>query len=157
MLFGVDRSQDVLYLHGSSANNMMAVVCERQQRVCVTVTLLDAWVLAKSLFHSSANYRCAVLFCTPAPPGELSDAEKVSALNLITERTVPGRAAEGARAATKAELKATSVLKLKIDTASAKVRTGGPSDPQSDVNDPALQNVWTGIVPIVTTLGERAI
>jgi nitroimidazol reductase NimA-like FMN-containing flavoprotein (pyridoxamine 5'-phosphate oxidase superfamily) len=150
MLFGVAEAQDLLYLHGSIANNMLGTIGERGQRVCVTVTVLDAWVLAKSLFHSSANYRSVVLFCTPE---ELSDDdEKLRALTLISERALPGRSAE-ARAPTKAELKATSVLKLRIDAASAKVRNEGVSEPESDRKDAALANVWSGTVPIVTTLG----
>jgi nitroimidazol reductase NimA-like FMN-containing flavoprotein (pyridoxamine 5'-phosphate oxidase superfamily) len=150
-LFAVDEANDVLYLHGSVASHMINAVHDNAERkVCVTVTLMDAWVLAKSLFHHSANYRSVVMFCSVLPVED--DAEKLRALLMIADHAIPGRSAD-ARLPNKAEMKATGVLKLHIDSASAKVRAEGVKDVQADLNSDELANVWSGIVPIHTTLG----
>jgi nitroimidazol reductase NimA-like FMN-containing flavoprotein (pyridoxamine 5'-phosphate oxidase superfamily) len=160
-LFAVDEENQVLYVHGSVASHMIGVLNDSinddnnnaddvSRRVCVTVTLMDAWVLAKSLFHHSANYRSVVMFCSVVPVSD--EAEKLRALLLIADHAIPGRSKD-ARLPNKAEMKATAVVKLRIDLASAKVRAEGVKDIAADLNSDQLANVWTGIVPINTTLG----
>ncbi|MEM1416032.1 MAG: GNAT family N-acetyltransferase [Myxococcota bacterium] len=141
MAFG--RRDDTLYLHGAVANGLL----RQPGPVCVTATLLDGLVLARSAFAHSMNYRSAVLF------GELrlvEDAdEKRRAFDVIVDHTLPGRSLE-ARPATDAELRATRVLALDLRQTSAKVRDGGPSP---DVSSPAT---WTGVLPLRTAVGRPA-
>jgi uncharacterized protein len=115
-------------------------------RVCVTVTLLDGLVLARSAFHHSMNYRSAVVFGTASV---VEDAEeKVAALRAITEHIAPGRWAD-AREPDEGELKKTLVLKVPLAEASAKVRTGPPIDDETDYELP----VWAGEIPLTLTAG----
>jgi nitroimidazol reductase NimA-like FMN-containing flavoprotein (pyridoxamine 5'-phosphate oxidase superfamily) len=114
--------------------------------VCVTVTHLDGLVLARSAFHHSMNYR-SVMAIGDAEFVE-NDDEKVAALRAFVERVVPGRWAM-IRPPTPQELKATSVLRLRLHEASAKVRTGPPIDDEPDYTLP----VWAGVVPVSTTVG----
>jgi uncharacterized protein len=137
---GYGRSGKTLYLHGSAASRMLRSLAKGVE-VCVTVTLIDGLVLARSAFHHSMNYRSVVLFGT-AMPVESND-EKTEALRAISEQIVPGRWKD-VRHPTDQELKATSVLALPIDEASAKIRTGPPLD---DEEDYAL-GVWAGILPL---------
>ena len=136
---GYGRDGRTLYIHGSSASRMLRTLSQGVP-VCVTVTLVDGLVLARSAFHHSINYRSVVV---------LGDAhlvqgdEKLQALRAISEHMTPGRW-DDVRAPTAQELKATSVLKLDIAEASAKVRTGGPIDDEEDL---AL-NVWAGVLPM---------
>jgi uncharacterized protein len=136
---GYGRMGDTLYVHGSSASRMLRTLAGGVE-VCVTVTLVDGLVLARSAFHHSMNYRSVVLFGM-ATLIESSE-EKTAALRAISEQIVPGRWAD-VRWPTEQELKATKVLALPISEASAKVRTGPPLD---DEEDYAL-NVWAGILP----------
>jgi hypothetical protein len=139
------RVDDVLYLHGASANAALKVFATGAA-VCVTVTLLDGLVLARSAFHHSVNYRSVVLFGNAT---EVTDPEeKYQAVMAIVEHVVPGRGAD-ARPPTNAELRATRVVRLAIDEASAKVRTGGPKD---DPEDMALP-IWAGEVPLRMVAG----
>jgi nitroimidazol reductase NimA-like FMN-containing flavoprotein (pyridoxamine 5'-phosphate oxidase superfamily) len=108
--------------------------------VCVTVTLVDGLVLARSVFNHSVNYRSAVVFGTATL---VEDAEKREALRALTEQLAPGRWDE-ARQPTEQELKATWILSLPIDEASAKVRTGPEEDEPEDLDLP----VWAGVVPV---------
>lgn len=133
------RSGDTLYVHGSAASRMLRTLATGVE-VCVTVTLVDGLVLARSAFHHSMNYRSVVLFGT-ATLLESAD-EKTAALRAISEQIVPGRW-DDVRWPTEQELKATKVLALPISEASAKVRTGPPLD---DEEDYALK-VWAGILP----------
>jgi hypothetical protein len=109
-------------------------------RVCLTVTLFDGLVLARSVFNHSVNYRSVVLLGTATLVG---DDEKREALRALTEQLAPGRWDE-ARQPTAKELKATWILTLPIDEASAKVRAGGPEDEPEDEDLP----VWAGVVPV---------
>jgi uncharacterized protein len=135
------RVGDVVYVHGSAASRMVRTLSAGAP-ACLTVTLLDGVVLARSAFHHSMNYRSAVLL--GALRAVEGDAEKLRALEAFTEHLVPGRWAE-VRAPSRKELKATSVLALALDEASAKVSEGGPDDGESD--DAALP-VWAGHVPM---------
>src|SRR4029078_8679455 len=110
---------------------------------CLTVTLLDGIVFARSVFEHSMNYRSVVVLGTASPVVERD--EKLAALEAFTEKLLPGRWAE-ARQPTRKELKATAVLRLPLDEASAKIRDGGPED--GDTPDAEL-DVWAGHVPLV--------
>ena len=143
---GYARVGDDLYIHGSSASRMLRNLSEGVS-VCVTVTLIDGLVLARSAFHHSINYRSVVVLGTAELVSD--PAEKDKALEAITEHIVPGRWAE-VRWPTDLELKATSVLKLPIDEASAKIRTGDPVDDEEDY----AMKVWAGVLPLTLQTGE---
>lgn len=137
---GYARIGDDLYIHGSSASRMLRNLAQGVD-ICVTVTLIDGLVLARSAFHHSMNYRSVVIL-GKATLVEDAD-EKNRALEAFTEHVIPGRWAE-VRWPTELELKATSVLKLPIEEASAKIRTGGPIDDEEDYE----MSVWSGVVPL---------
>lgn len=141
---GYARDGDWIYLHGSAKNAALAAMVGRD--ACVTVTLLDGIVLARSTFHHSFNYRSVVLYGR----GEAIDepAAKERALERIVEHIVPGRSAE-ARGANAQELKATRVVRFPVEECSAKVRTGPPSDDEEDM---AL-DVWAGVLPVTLEWG----
>ena len=143
---GYARVGDNVYIHGSSASRMLRRLAEGVD-VCVTVTLLDGLVLARSAFHHSMNYRSVVLLGR----AELVDErdEKIMALEAFTEHIIPGRWAE-VRWPSELELKATTVLRLAIDEASAKIRTGDPKDDAEDYE----MKVWAGVLPLATVPGE---
>ena len=134
------RIGERLYVHGSSASRMLGSL-GAGVAACVTVTLIDGLVLARSAFHHSVNYRSVVLLGTAVAVTD--EAEKVAALRAFTEHMVPGRW-DDVRPPTSQELKATSVLYLPLEEASAKVRTGPPVD---DEEDYAL-GAWAGVVPL---------
>jgi uncharacterized protein len=138
------RLRDRLYLHGSAASRMLRTL-ERGAPVCVTATLVDGLVLARSAFHHSVNYRSVVVFghARAVEPQE----ERLKALELFTEKLVPGRWAD-VRPPTRQELKGTKVLSLPLDEASAKVRTGPPIDDDEDYDLP----VWAGVLPLETAV-----
>lgn len=140
------RDGDALLLHGSSASRMIKHAGAGNP-VCVTVTLVDGLVLARSVFHHSINYRSAVLF----GQGHLitEPEEKLAALARFTERLLPGRW-DDARLPNRQELKATAVVAIPLDSASAKVRVGPPKDDEEDLALP----VWAGIVPLRQVVGE---
>ena len=142
MTFG--RIDDVLYLHGAVANAMLRA--SRDAEVCVTVTLLDGLVLARSAFHHSMNYRSVVLLGTASEVQD--DAEKERAFTAIVEHTLAGRS-DVARPANEAERRATLVLRVPIEEGSAKVRTGPPIDDEEDMDLP----VWAGVIPLRLTPG----
>ncbi len=135
-----------LYIHGSSASRMLRTLSEGVD-VCITVTLVDGLVLARSAFHHSVNYRSVMVLGKAELVTDLD--EKNTALEAITEHIVPGRWAD-VRWPNELELKATSVLRLPIDEASAKVRTGDPVD---DEEDYAL-DVWAGVLPLEVGNGD---
>jgi nitroimidazol reductase NimA-like FMN-containing flavoprotein (pyridoxamine 5'-phosphate oxidase superfamily) len=136
------RSGDTLYLHGSAASRMLKTLSAGVP-ACVTVTLVDGLVLARSAFHHSVNYRSVVILGT----ARLVDdpVEKREALRLFTEHVIKGRWAD-VRQPTEQELKATTVLALPLEEVSAKVRTGGPVDDEADYGLP----VWAGVLPLET-------
>jgi len=137
---GYARIGDRLVIHGSAASRMMRSLADGIE-VCVTVTLLDGLVLARSAFHHSMNYRSVVLFGTAEMV--TGEDEKMEALSALTEQIVPGRW-DDVRWPTPLELKATTVLSLPIEEASAKVRTGDPIDDEEDYE----MNVWAGVLPL---------
>jgi nitroimidazol reductase NimA-like FMN-containing flavoprotein (pyridoxamine 5'-phosphate oxidase superfamily) len=140
------RVGDVVYFHGSAASRMLRTLTEGIE-ACLTVTLVDGLVLARSAFHHSANYRSAVVFGRVTVIEE--PAEKLAALEAFSERIAPGRWAE-VRAPTPKELNATTVLSLPLDEASAKVRTGPPVDDEEDYE----LDVWAGVIPLRLVAGE---
>jgi nitroimidazol reductase NimA-like FMN-containing flavoprotein (pyridoxamine 5'-phosphate oxidase superfamily) len=136
------RIADRLFVHGSAASRTLRAVGEGIP-ACATVTLVDGIVLARSVFEHSMNYRSVVVLGT-AEAVEDPD-EKFRALEAFTEKLLPGRFADS-RPPTRKELKATSVLSLPLDEASAKIRDGGPDD--GDTPDADL-DVWAGHIPLV--------
>jgi uncharacterized protein len=138
------RVGDQVYLHGSAASRMLRTLAGGAD-VCLTVTLVDGLVLARSAFHHSVNYRSAVVYGT-AQPVEDAD-ERNRALHAFTERLIPGRW-DHVRVPTRQELKATTVLVLPIDEGSSKIRTGPPLDDDEDYE----LDVWAGVVPLHTSI-----
>jgi nitroimidazol reductase NimA-like FMN-containing flavoprotein (pyridoxamine 5'-phosphate oxidase superfamily) len=139
------RVDDFVYLHGSAASRTLGELGGGAP-VCLTVTLVDGLVLARSAFHHSVNYRSVMLF------GEaelLTDPqEKLRALEAFTEKLVPGRWAE-VRSPTRQELEGTAAVRLPLREASAKVRVGPPLDDEADYE----RNVWAGVVPFTLARG----
>jgi len=142
---GFARDGDHLYIHGSAASRMLRTLSEGLD-VCVTVTLIDGLVLARSAFHHSINYRSVVILGKATLVNDSSEKDK--ALESITEHIVPGRWTD-VRWPNELELKATTVMKLPIDEASAKIRTGGPVDDEEDYD----MDVWAGVLPLSLDTG----
>jgi len=142
---GYARVGETLYIHGSAASRMLHTLSEGVQ-VCVTVTLLDGLVLARSVFHHSMNYRSVVILGRAALVE--GREEKLRALEAFTEQVVHGRWKD-ARHPTDAELKATWVLALPLVEVSAKIRTGPPKDDEEDYSLP----IWAGVVPLRLVAG----
>lgn len=140
------RIGDLVYVHGSSASRALRALGGRLP-ACLTVTILDGMVLARSAFNHSANYRSAMLLGVLT---EVPDADKAAVLEAFSEKVLPGRWAE-TRPPSRKELAATAVLALPIDEASAKVRSGPPSD--GDSPDAALP-CWAGELPLRTGWGD---
>jgi nitroimidazol reductase NimA-like FMN-containing flavoprotein (pyridoxamine 5'-phosphate oxidase superfamily) len=140
------RVGEHLYVHGAPANALLRALAAGAP-ACVTVTLLDGLVLARSAFHHSMNYRSVVLFGVMEKVDD--GAEKRAASAALVEHLVPGRSAE-ARMPTDAELEATLFLRLAIREGSVKVRTGPPVDDEADLDWP----VWAGHVPVRPAFGE---
>ncbi|HET7712467.1 MAG TPA: pyridoxamine 5'-phosphate oxidase family protein [Thermoanaerobaculia bacterium] len=134
------RLGERLYFHGSAANRMLRTM-RGGLPVCVTATLLDGLVLARSAFHHSMNYRSAVIFGTAR---EVTDREeKLAALHALMEHVCRGRAID-ARAPNEAELRQTLVMVVPITEGSAKIRTGPPIDDEEDLALP----IWAGVLPL---------
>lgn len=133
------RDQDTIYFHGATTSRML-VQLQKGLPVCMTVTHIDGLVLARSAFHHSMNYRSAVVFGTARL---VADADKLHALEVISEQILSGRWEE-IRQPNEKEMKATSVVALEIEQASAKIRTGPPVDDAEDYELP----IWAGILPI---------
>lgn len=133
------RVGDDLILHGSPASRMMRLAADGTD-LCVTVTLLDGLVLARSVFDHSMNYRSAMVFGRAAP---IDDPDlKMGAMRAFTDKILPGRWGD-ARPPSDKEFRATLMVGLRLDTATAKVRTGPPSDAPEDADRP----VWAGVIP----------
>lgn len=143
---GYARVKDQLLIHGSQASRMLRSLAEGVD-VCVTVTLLDGLVLARSAFHHSMNYRSVVIFGRAATVDNRE--EKLAALLAFSEHMLRGRWSE-VRVPTDQELKATTVLSLPLEEVSAKVRVGPPLDDEADYG----MNVWAGVVPLQLVAGE---
>jgi uncharacterized protein len=137
---GYGRSGDNLYIHGSAASRMLKQLSSAIS-VCLTVTLLDGLVLARSVFNHSMNYRSVVVI---GKASLITDRdEKMAALHALSDHIAPGRW-EQSRKPSEQEFKATSILKLPLTECSAKVRTGPPIDDEADI---AL-DVWAGVIPL---------
>ncbi|MDX6601716.1 MAG: uncharacterized protein QOF13_918 [Solirubrobacterales bacterium] len=138
------RVESHVYLHGSAASRALRE--SKGAEVCLTATLVDGLVLARAAIHHSANYRSAMLFGA----GEWIEEseEKLVALEALVEKIVPGRWAD-ARVPTGKELRATALVRIPLEEASAKVRTGPPIDDESDLELP----VWAGVVGLSTVTG----
>lgn len=134
------RVGNQLLIHGSAASRMLRAL-SLEADVCVTVTLIDGLVLARSAFHHSMNYRSAMIFGRAKIVSD--EGEKLEALRAFTEHLVPGRWKD-ARQPSENELKATLVLSLLIDEASAKIRSGAPIDDEADYE----LDVWAGVIPL---------
>jgi nitroimidazol reductase NimA-like FMN-containing flavoprotein (pyridoxamine 5'-phosphate oxidase superfamily) len=143
MLYG--RDGDTLYLHGSVASRLQRTLGGGLD-VCLTVTLVDGLVMARSAFHHSMNYRSAVVF---GRARVVTGEEKVTGLRVISDHLAPGRWDE-VRPPTDLELRQTSVLRMDIEEASVKARRGGPVDDEDDLALP----VWAGVLPCSLTWGE---
>ena len=140
------RDGEKLYLHGSAASRMLGELAQGVP-ACVTVTLVDGLVLARSAFHHSMNYRSVVAFGTTRKLEE--ETQKQSALRVVSEHLLRGRW-DDVREPNSKELKATSVLEFQIDEASAKVRQGPPLDDEEDYS----LSMWAGIVPLKLKAGN---
>ena len=140
------RSGDTLLIHGSAVSRMMREMAGGIE-VCVTVTLIDGLVLARSAFHHSMNYRSVVIFGRAKLMSNTD--EKSAALRAFTDHVIPNRWTE-VRPPNEKELKATTVLSLPIKEASAKVRSGDPVDDEVDYD----LNVWAGVVPLTLVQGK---
>ena len=136
-----------LLIHGSPAATWLRAT-GRGTPVCVTVTLLDGLVLARSAFHHSMNYRSVVVFGVAEPVTE--PAEKVAALDAIVEHVIPGRTGE-VRPMRDDEVRGTLVVRLALDEASTKLRTGAPIDDEADLD---RLDTWAGVVPAALTFGD---
>lgn len=143
---GYGRSGDNLYIHGSAASRMLRNL-DQGLPVCVTVTLLDGLVLARSIFNHSMNYRSVVILGTATAVTDPD--EKLQALRLLSEHILPGRWAES-RLPNEKELKATIALRLPIQEFSAKVRQGPPIDDPEDY----CFRTWAGVLPLAVIPGD---
>jgi uncharacterized protein len=142
MLYGRDGS--TVYLHGSVASRLQRTLATGID-LCLTVTLVDGLVMARSAFHHSMNYRSVVVFGVAT---RVDGDEQLHGLRVLSEHLTPGRWEE-VRAPSGAELKVTSVLRLDIQEGSAKIRSGGPVDDEEDMALP----VWAGVLPCPTAWG----
>jgi hypothetical protein len=140
------RDGDVLYIHGSAASRMLRNL-DKGIPVCVTVTLLEGLVLARSVFNHSMNYRSVVVLGTATLVSE--PTEKLAALRALSEHIIPGRW-DDSRQPNEKELKATSVLRVPITEFSAKVRLGPAIDDEEDYSFPT----WAGVIPLAVELGD---
>lgn len=140
------RVGEEVFIHGSSKNGLFAALKDGAE-ACVTVTLLDGLVLARSAFHHSVNYRSVMVFGKARLVDD--EVEKMAVLKAMMDKFTPGRW-DQIRAPDDSEMKATDVLAFSLSEVSAKVRTGPPVD---DAEDYAL-DVWAGVVPLTLTAGE---
>ncbi|MCK5346981.1 MAG: pyridoxamine 5'-phosphate oxidase family protein [Candidatus Heimdallarchaeota archaeon] len=139
------RLNNTIVLHGAKASRLLKHIANGNE-VCIAITLMDGLVLARSVFHHSMNYRSVVIFGN----GEeiVEEGAKLNALQAITDHILPGRWND-ARQPNVKELNATTVVSVKIDEASAKIRTGPPNDEEKDYELP----VWAGVIPVSQAFG----
>jgi len=142
---GYGRKDETIYVHGSSKSRMLDALADGRP-LCMVVTLIDGLVCARSAFHHSMNYRSAVIY---GHAHEVTGEEKMEALQIVSDQILPGRWDE-VRLPNETELKATTVLAIDIDTASAKIRTGPPGDDEEDYDMP----LWAGVLPIHLVYGQ---
>ncbi|OBW66605.1 MAG: Isocitrate dehydrogenase [NADP] [Aureobasidium pullulans] len=150
------EDDQVVYLHGSSAARLFRLDSGQEDPglpVCIAATLLDGYVLALTPFNHSCNYRSAVVFGHATKVTNTD--ETMRAMELITNHLITDRWTNSRTLPTRSELTATGILKVRIETASVKVRNGGPHDDRKDLKDDATTSrVWTGVVPVQQVLGE---
>ena len=139
------RIDNQLILHGSVLSRLLNSLANGVN-ICVTVTLIDAMVLARSAFHHSMNYRSVVIVGQAMPI--IKESEKAQALDALVDQLIPGRS-KTSRPGSKQELKATHVMALEITEASAKIRSGPPKDDKEDMQT----DYWAGLIPMSTTYG----
>lgn len=142
------RRDDQVLFHGSTGSRLFRGLAEGQP-TCLTVTLLDGLVMARSAFESTMNYRSVMVLGTAV---RLQGDDELDALRCITEHLLPGRWAE-CRQPNAKERAATMVLALPLDECSVKIRTGGPEDVPEDVTDPTYARVWAGTIPLTEAFG----
>ncbi|HEX5230483.1 MAG TPA: pyridoxamine 5'-phosphate oxidase family protein [Bryobacteraceae bacterium] len=141
------RMGETIYVHGSPVSRLMRGGASQELELCLTVTLIDGLVLARSAFHTSINYRSVVVYGIARPVTDL--IEKREALRCVTNHVIHGRW-EQIKQPTEQELKATSALALPIEQVSAKIRTGPPIDDEEDYALP----VWGGVAPLIQSFGQ---
>lgn len=139
------RMDDTIYLHGSNVSRLLTTL-EQGAKVCIVATLLDGIVLARSMFHSSMNYRSVVLFGDARAVDDRE--EKMAAMRAVSEHVSPGRWDEVRQPSPK-EIAGTKIVAVPISEASAKIRTGPPIDDEGDVDD-----IWTGVIPLSVVARE---
>jgi nitroimidazol reductase NimA-like FMN-containing flavoprotein (pyridoxamine 5'-phosphate oxidase superfamily) len=139
------RVDDHLYLHGAPGNRTLRLIAGGAA-ACVTISLVDALVLARSAFHHSMNYRCVMLFGAGAAVSD--PAEKLAASAALVEHMAPGRSGH-VRLPNESELRSTLIARFPIDEGSAKIRTGGPKDDDEDLGLP----IWAGVIPFALVPG----
>ena len=139
------RDGEMLYLHGSAASRLLRD--GRGVELCVTVSIVDGLVVARSLAHHSMNYRSVVVMGEAFPVEDVSEKSRV--LDVLSEHVIPGRVA-ATRPHHEKEVKGTLVLAMSIDEASAKIRTGPPIDDEEDY----LLDTWAGVLPLMIGVGE---
>ncbi len=144
---GFCRIGDKVYIHGSVGSFYMRELAEKGSPVCISATLIDGLVLARSAFHHSVNYRSVVLFGIPHKVTE--EAELYNVLETFTNKMQPGRWND-VRQPSAGEWKATLVISINIDEASAKIRTGPPKDDEEDYTS----EIWAGVVPLELKRGS---
>lgn len=140
------RKDDSIYFHGASVSRML-VTMEKGVKISINITQTDGIVLARSAFHHSLNYHSVTIFGQAVLVTD--DIERMEALKIVSDQIIPGRWEE-ARLPNAKELKATKVLKLKLTEASAKIRTGPPSDEKADYE----LDIWAGVIPIEKKYGQ---
>ena len=142
-----------IYIHGSSVARLTRLTAEGALPVCVSATFVDGYVLSLTPFHNSGNYRSAICF---GHATLVQDPEEVLyALRLITNNAIPDRWENSRVPPTKAEITSTGILKVEIESASAKTRVGGPDDDKSDLRDEGTTaSTWVGVVPSYQVLGN---
>jgi len=139
------RKEETIYVHGSSKSRMLSSLSDGRP-LCMVVTQVDGLVLARSAFHHSMNYQSVVIY---GHAREVEGDEKYEALKIVSDQIIDGRWDE-VRLPTAIELKATTVLAITIDTASAKIRTGPPADDDADYDLP----IWAGVLPAKMVFGS---
>ncbi|MFC2084281.1 pyridoxamine 5'-phosphate oxidase family protein [Bacteroidota bacterium] len=140
------RSGESIYIHGSKKSRMINQICTGNS-VCVTFTILDGLVLARSIFHHTMNYRSVIIY---GKGKVVNEKDKVNILKLMSEKLIPGRWNE-ARKPINNELRATSIVSIKIESASAKIRSGPPVDEKDDYS----LETWAGVIPITQVYREQ--
>jgi nitroimidazol reductase NimA-like FMN-containing flavoprotein (pyridoxamine 5'-phosphate oxidase superfamily) len=145
MIYG--REGNTVYLHGARKSRVIRLL-EQTDQACMNVTLLDGIVYARSVFNSSMNYRSVTVFGTPTLVE--GSAAKLAAMRHISEHTMPGRWDE-VRDSHEKEVKMTGVIRLEIESASAKISAGNPDDDEEDYDIP----IWAGVLPVTTSVGSK--